>query len=60
MTFRVVVSYNGDYQTPAIRSIDAAHGTWEAAEYLRDFVIEDLWTAWPVCNTMDTACGRES
>jgi hypothetical protein len=44
-----VASYNGSYSTPPLFSIRAPEGICEVADNLRDHVMDDLWTVWPVC-----------
>ncbi len=45
----LVVSFNDNYQTPAMFSISAPEAICEVAENLRDHVMDQIWTVWPVC-----------
>jgi len=45
----LVVSYNGDYSTPAFTSMREPEALCEVADNLRDHVMDDLWTVWPQC-----------
>ncbi len=45
----LVVSYNGNYSTPALMSIRAPEALCEVADNLRNHVVDDLWTVWPLC-----------
>jgi hypothetical protein len=44
-----VASYNGNYTTPPVFSIRAPEALCEVADNLRDHVMDDLGTVWPVC-----------
>jgi len=46
---RIGVSYNGSYQTGLAWPIARAGVLVSLADYLRDYVVEDLWRAWPLC-----------
>jgi hypothetical protein len=43
------VTYNGNYQTPALLSIREPEAICEVADNLRDHVVDDLWAVWPRC-----------
>jgi hypothetical protein len=43
------VTYNGNYQTPALFAIRNPEATCEVADNLRDHIVEDLWSPWPSC-----------
>jgi uncharacterized protein YoaH (UPF0181 family) len=45
----LIVSFNGNYQTPAMFSISAPEAICEVAENLRDHVMDEICTVWPVC-----------
>ena len=45
------VSFNGNYQTPAMFSISGPEAICEVAENLQDHVMDEVWTVWPVCPT---------
>ena len=45
----LAVTYGGSYQTPAMYAIRNPEATCEVADNLRDHVVEDLWSPWPVC-----------
>jgi hypothetical protein len=45
----ITVTYNGNYQAPALFSIRDPEAICEVAENLRDHVVDDLWTVWPSC-----------
>ncbi|UQX89247.1 hypothetical protein M6D93_04395 [Jatrophihabitans telluris] len=47
----LIVSYNGNYSTPATLAIRAPETICEVADNLRDHVVDDLSAAWPVCPT---------
>jgi len=49
----LIVSFNGNYQTPAMNSLRAPEATCEIAENLRDHVIDEVWTVWPACPEHD-------
>ncbi len=43
------VTYNGNYQAPALFAIRDPEATCEVADNLRDHIVEDLWSPWPTC-----------
>jgi uncharacterized protein YoaH (UPF0181 family) len=43
----LIVSFKGNYQTPAMFSLRAPEAICEVAENLRDHVMEEVWTVWP-------------
>lgn len=45
----LVVFYDGNFSTPAISSLRAPEALCEVADNLRDHVVDDLWSVWPVC-----------
>jgi hypothetical protein len=45
----LVVSYDGNHSGPALWSMRAPEAICEVADNLRDHVVEDAWTVWPVC-----------
>lgn len=47
----LIVSFNGNVQTPAMYSISAPEAICEVTENLRDHVMDEVWTVWPVCPT---------
>ena len=49
--FGLVVSYNGDFSTPAMTAMQNPEATREIADYLQGHVMEDgaVWAAWPTC-----------
>lgn len=47
----LIVSYNGNYQTPPMFSLRAPESICDAAENLRDHVMDEVWTVWPACPT---------
>jgi hypothetical protein len=46
---RIGVSYNGSYRIGFTWPIAQAGLLVALVDYLRDFVVEDLWCAWPLC-----------
>ena len=51
----LAIAYNGNYSTPAILSLRIPEVVSEAAEYLQDRVVEDLWSPWPICTAHGSA-----
>jgi hypothetical protein len=45
----LIVSFKGNYQTPAMFSLRAPEAICEVAENLRDHVMGEVWTVWPAC-----------
>jgi hypothetical protein len=45
----IAVTYNGSYETPVVFAIRDPEATCEVADYLRNQIVEDLWTVWPTC-----------
>ena len=48
------VTYNGNYQAPALLAIRNPEATCEVADNLRDHIVEDLWSPWPACAVHDS------
>lgn len=49
----LIVSFNGNYQSPPMFAMRAPESICEIAESLRDHVMDEVWTVWPVCPTHD-------
>jgi hypothetical protein len=49
----LIISFDGNYQTPAMFSMRAPEAICEVAENLRDHVMEEVWTVWPACPEHD-------
>lgn len=47
----LIVSFNGNYQSPPMLSMRAPESICEVAENLRDHVMDEVWTVWPACPT---------
>jgi hypothetical protein len=51
----LVLSYDGNHSGTALWSMSAPHAICEVADNLRDHVVDDVWTGWPVCPDHGTA-----
>jgi hypothetical protein len=50
-SFRSVVriAYGSGFTTPSVRATANPQALVETADYLKDQVVEDVWSPWPVC-----------
>jgi hypothetical protein len=48
--FELIIAVDEGYQTPVMESMYAPEATCEVAEYIRDWVVEELWNVWPLCH----------
>jgi hypothetical protein len=51
----LIVSFNGNYQSPPMFWLRAPESICEVAENLRDHVMDEVWTVWPACPEHDRA-----
>ncbi|MGH3428584.1 MAG: hypothetical protein ACRDQZ_13615 [Mycobacteriales bacterium] len=51
----LIVSFNGNYQTPPMFSMRSPESICEVAENLRDHVMDEVGSVWPVCPVHDRA-----
>lgn len=51
--YGLIVSYDGNWTTPAMMAMKNPEATCEIADYLQGEIVEDsaVWTAWPICPT---------
>ena len=45
----VRIAYRGGRTTPSIRATSNPEALVETADYLKDHVVEEKWSPWPVC-----------
>lgn len=50
---------SGGYQTPSMSAIDPVEALAEVADYLQEFVTEDLGAVWPTCTEHDAGLHPE-
>lgn len=49
----VRISYGSSYTTPSVLAASNPDALAETADYLQSHVVEDIWSAWPLCPIHD-------